>query len=268
MTRMTRLGLPLLGATLLLAPALGAQATATPAKPAASAASTAALPAASEILAKYVAAMGGKDAITKRASITYTGSFEMPAAGMKGDLVLVQDPTRMAMKMTVPGLGEILQGFDGTHGWAMNPMQGSRLLEGKELAQAQETAGYASMLRQAPAVAKAETVERTTLDGRDCWKVKVTSATGRESHECYDVTTGLMVGSWVTVETPMGAITQTSIARDYRDFGGLMLPAETRVSANGQEQVLRFTTVEYGRADAAALLEPPAAVKALKPAAP
>lgn len=268
MTRITRLGLPLLGATLLLAPALGAQAAA-PAKPATAAATAAtSLPAASEILAKYVAAMGGKDALARRANITYTGSFEMPAAGMKGDLLIVQDPTRMAMKMSVPGVGDILQGYDGTHGWAMNPMQGSRLLEGKELEQARETAGYASMLRQAPAVAKAETVERTTLDGRECWKLKITSATGRESHECYDVATGLMVGSWSTVDTPMGAITQLSVARDYRDFGGLKLPAEMRVSANGQEQVLRFANVEYGRADAATLLEPPAAVKALVPAKP
>src|SRR3712207_8571336 len=43
--------------------------------------------------------------------------------------------------------GQMSSGYDGTVGWSVNPMQGPRLLEGKELEQLREDAGPAAMLR-------------------------------------------------------------------------------------------------------------------------
>lgn len=258
------LALPLLAAPLLAQATKPAKAT-TPATPAATA--DTALPSASDVLARYARAIGGAEAVTRHASIRSTGTFEMPAAGVKGALLLVQDRERMVMRMELPGMGEMLSGFDGRAGWALNPMQGARVLEGKELEQTRESAGYAAILRQAPAVRQAETVERTTLDGRDCWKLRLTSASGRESHECYDVETGLLVGQWAKQESAMGAIEVTTVMREWKEFGGLRTATELRVQAAGQEQVLRIANMEFGHADDAKVLEVPAAVKALLPAA-
>src|SRR5688572_14438611 len=51
---------------------------------------TSALPAARAIIDRYVQAIGGREAVLRHSSIRYLGSFEMPAAGLKGGLTLVQ----------------------------------------------------------------------------------------------------------------------------------------------------------------------------------
>ena len=41
-------------------------------------------------------------------------------------------PNKMQMMTTIPGVGAIQVGFDGTTGWSVDPMQGPRVLAGKE----------------------------------------------------------------------------------------------------------------------------------------
>src|SRR3712207_4925228 len=100
---------------------------------------TAGLPAARTLIDRYVQAIGGRDAVLRHSTIRYVGTFEVPAAGVKGDLSVVQAaPNKTAVTMTMPGMGQMLQGYDGSVGWSVNPMQGPRVLEGKELEQLRE----------------------------------------------------------------------------------------------------------------------------------
>ena len=159
------------------------------------AATSSSLPAARTIIDRYVQAIGGRDAVLRHTSIRSVGSFEMPAAGVKGNLTVVQvAPNKMGMTIDLPGMGQMVTAYDGTVGWSINPMQGPRVLEGKELAQIREDAGPSAMLRPADRVRSVETVERTTMNGQSCYKVKVTTLSGRETFDCYSTETGLLVG--------------------------------------------------------------------------
>ncbi|MDQ3995697.1 MAG: hypothetical protein M3303_01625, partial [Gemmatimonadota bacterium] len=103
---------------------------------------SASLPTGRAIIDRYVEAIGGRDAVLRHQSIRSVGTFEMPAAGVKGDLTVVQmAPNKMAMTIDLPGVGQMVSGYDGTVGWSINPMQGPRVLEGKELVQLREDAG-------------------------------------------------------------------------------------------------------------------------------
>jgi hypothetical protein len=169
----------------------------------------------------------------------------------------------MSMTMTIPGLGEVVQAYDGTHAWTVNPMQGPRVLEGRELAQATEDAGYSSMLRASPSITNMETVERTELGGEACYMVKITYASGRESRECYSTETGLLVGTIAKQVSPMGEIESTTLVSEWKDFGGLKSATMMRQQLMGQEQILRVTNIEYDRADDAQAFVVPESVKAL-----
>jgi hypothetical protein len=228
------------------------------------AAASSSLPAARTIIDRYVQAIGGRDAVLRHKSIRSVGSFEMPAAGVKGNLTVVQvAPNRMAMTMEVPGMGQMLTGFDGTTGWSVNPMQGPRVLEGKELDQLREESGPSAMLRPADRIRSVETVELTTMNGQPCYRVKVTSISGRESFDCYSTETGLLVAMIQTQESPMGAVQVTSLFDEYKDYGGLKAPTRVRLQMMGQEQVLTIDRVEFNHPEDAKAIEVPEQVKPL-----
>jgi hypothetical protein len=224
----------------------------------------ASLPAGRTIIDRYVQAIGGRDAVMRHRSIRYVGTFEMPAAGMKGNLTLVQAaPNKMAMTVDLPGMGQMVSGYDGTVAWSINPVQGPRVLEGKELEQLREEAGPAAMLRDFERVRSAETVELTTMGGQACYKVKLTYNSGRESFDCYSTETGLLVGTTQTQESPMGSVQVTALFDDWKEFGGLKTATKQRLQMLGQEQVLTIDRLEFDRPDDVKAVEMPEQIKPL-----
>lgn len=217
------------------------------------------LPAAKDLVATHIVAIGGRDAVLRYPFFRAKGTFEMPAAGMKGDLHVVgAKPNLVVMKITMPGAGEMLQGFDGTHGWSMDPFQGPRLIEGQELAQMMDEAEFGSVLRESAKIESMETVEKVTLGGEECYKVRIRWRSGRESFDCYSVSTGLLIGGFSKQESPMGSIEAVTEFKDYQDFSGLKQPTKVVLSVMNQQQVLTFTSYEYGPMQPDAFAPPPA----------
>lgn len=217
------------------------------------------LPAAKDLVARHVVAIGGRDAVLRHASFRAKGTLGMPAAGLNAELeVTGAQPNLFVMKMTIPGIGEMLQGFDGTHGWSLDPMHGPRLIEGAELAQLVDEAEYASVLRESSSISSMETTEIATIGGQQCYKVKIVRKSGRETFDCYAVDSGLLVGSFAKQATPMGEIESVSEFSDYKDFNGLKQPTKITQTIMNQQQVMTFTSYEYGPIDATVFALPPA----------
>lgn len=231
--------------------------------PAALSAQAADLPPASDLVARYVAAIGGEAAVTGPRSIRTTGTFEMAGGAVRGTFVIVQTPTQTSLAMTIPGLGELVTAYDGTHGWSVNPMQGPRLLDGAELAALREDGGSTGLLRRSPHLVRMETVARAEIDGEACWRVRFVYASGRESADCYAVDGGLLLGSWSSQTSPMGTVAVETRVGEWTAFGALRTPTVMRQRAMGQEQVLRVERLEYDRPDDADAFVPPPAVRAM-----
>lgn len=244
-------------AALLLAPLYG-QAPAKAGVPAA-----AGLPNAREVINKYIKAIGGRDAILAHKSMHGTGTVSVPAQGMTGTIeVFGAAPDLQVIKISMSGIGEITEGFDGTHGWSVNPMTGPTLKVGKELDQVKLDADFYSDLRDPKTYPDVKTVDKVTFDGRQCYKVELSRIDGSKDVDYYDAESGLRAGVEGTRETQMGTITQTSIESGYKKFGKLLQPTLLTTKAMGVEQRITLETVEYDTVPASAF-EPPAAVKAL-----
>lgn len=244
-------------AALLLAP-LYAQA------PAKTETTTSELPDAREIINRHIKAIGGREAILARKSMHAVGTLSVPAQSLGGPVEIFHAaaPNRMRMKFTVSGIGDIAEGFDGSHGWSMSPMTGPMLKVGKELTQAKFDTDFYSDLRDPKTYPEVKTVEKTTFDGRPCYKVSLKRIDGVADFDFYDVATGLRAGSINTRETQMGVITMTSIEGDYRKSGKLMQAMSVTQQVMGIEQKITLSMVEYDNVPATAF-EPPAAIKAL-----
>ena len=168
------------------------------------------LPAADQVIEAYVEAIGGRDAHLATESLRSTGTIEMPAMGIRGEFEVVQlPPDRIVTRIELPGVGQILSGFDGTVGWSVNPLTGPMIMEGVELAQARERASLLAGLRDPEIVPERETVETAEYDGEACWRVRLRWRSGRETFDCYSEATGLLIASEESQVSPMGEIEVT-----------------------------------------------------------
>ena len=221
------------------------------------------LPEASTIIARYIEAVGGKEALLKTVSRHIRGTFSVPVQGMEGSLEMFRStPNKLLIRINIPSVGQITQGFDGKVGFTNNPMQGASILEGNLLRQIRETADFYTELHRAEKFASMETVELTKFQGKPCYKVKLLSKAGREYAEFFDQQTGLLAGNVGEREIPGGTAEQITVYSDYKRFGGLLLPTRTATRVMTFEQVTTFQSVEFNTVDET-VYELPEEVKAL-----
>jgi hypothetical protein len=220
-------------------------------------AAPAALPPAKEVMARHIKAIGGREALLARSSSRATGKIEMPASGVAGTFELyAAKPDKTLIKISLPGVGEIQEGFDGTIGWSMNPLTGPTLVQGVQLEQRKLDSDFYAGLDPEKRYESIITVEQTTFDGRDCYKVRLVRKGGGEDFQFYDVKTGLRAGGIVTRETPMGPMTATSTESEYKPFGGVLQPTRLTNTAMNLQQVMTFQTFEYDKVDPAVFALP------------
>jgi hypothetical protein len=222
------------------------------------------LPAARSIIDKHIKAVGGREAVLSHKSQHATGTFSVAASGMSGTFEMfgATNPDRILLKVSMPGVGDIANGFDGAHGWSINPMTGPMLQQGKELEQAKLDADFYNELRDPKKYPTIKTVGKVDFEGRPCYKVSLTRTDGVEDFDFYDAATGLRAGSINTRETPMGTVTTTVVEGDYKKFGNVLQATTVTQRTMGIEQKITLQTLEYDKVDAS-IFEPPAEIKAL-----
>lgn len=206
------------------------------------------LPPAQQLIDRHAEAVGGRDRVLARTSMRTVAEIEMPAVGMKGTMeMFTAKPDKSYARMEFPGVGATTTGYDGTVGWTVSAIQGASLAEGAALEYMRETADFYESVAQIPDPARyaaIETVERTEMGGRPCWKVRLVSRSGRESFNCYDAESGLLVGMVRSQETAMGRIETSTVLSDYREFGGIRMAARSVTAMMGQQMVIATRSVE------------------------
>jgi len=220
-------------------------------------------PSADAIIARHVTAIGGQDAVLRVKSITNTGTLEMPSAGISATMESFSAPNRSFVRMTIPGIGDIKNGYDGTVAWEVNPMKGPRIKTDKEKVLAQEDADfYGTLLFSKERYQSTETVGAADFGGEKTWQVKTVLKSGKTTNEFFSVATGLRVGSTSAQESQSGTINVITIESDYKQFGLIKLATRNEMTTGAQKVVVTLTEVVLDAiaTDAFALPEP---VKAL-----
>ena len=186
------------------------------------------------------------------------GTFEMPAAGLRGEVVAnMAKPNKMVMSINFPGIGEMRSGFDGTTAWSIDPTSGPRVLEGAELTQAQIQADFFAALHDEKSFTSMETIELADFEGKKAYTLRLVRGGTDTTYEYFDAESGLLIGTRATRDTQMGPMTATSVMSNYKDFGGLQMPTTTTVKTMGQEIVMSVTSIEWDKAEPAAFELPP-----------
>lgn len=224
-----------------------------------------ALPSVTEILDRHVTAIGGRDAALAVSSIQQRGTLEMAAMGISAEVTMAAaKPNRSSMVMSIPGLGEIQQGFNGDIAWSNDPMSGPRLAEGEELEARKASSNFeeAFGIYDMEKFTSITVVEKTMFGGEDAYKLEFVRKVGPKVLTYYSVATGLYIGSQTSIVSPMGTLEVNAVASNYKAFGPLKLPTRIEQSQAGQDVVITMSDVKFNEVkdDAFAV---PAAVQAL-----
>ncbi len=220
------------------------------------------LPAPKELMDKHNAAAGGRAALDRHTSVHMTASMTMAAMGMQASMdVYKAKPNRFFQKVTLPQLGDILQGYDGTVGWTMNPMTGAQLLDGALADGMKSNADFFGSLQDDANYSKAETVELADFEGKSCYKVRLVRD-GREGFEYFDKATGLIAGVSGSTQTAQGPIESTTIMREWMEVDGVKFPKVIEQRTANGTATITFSAVEFDKVDPA-VFDLPAPVKAL-----
>jgi hypothetical protein len=221
------------------------------------------LPTPAALLARYVDAIGGEKALRQHQSSTRKGKMAIAAMGMEGSTTTrAAAPDKIAMNIET-GMGAMNQGYNGEIGWSDNPMTGAQVLDGDQLATMKQQADYYMPLNYPKHFSTMETVEETDFGGTPAYKVRVVNSTGREASHYFAKDSGLLLGIQGIQAGPMGESEVKISFQEYKDFGGVKMPAKTMLDVAGMQIEQTVETVTFDDVEATAF-EPPEAVKALK----
>lgn len=194
-------------------------------------------------------------------SIRTSMNVSMPAEGMAFDVRIdAVLPETFVTRVNVPGIGEVLTGFDGTVAWAVDPVQGARVLQGGEEMQASMQAQEIMKPGIKDKFFGLQTTGEDEVDGRKCWVVSFSWILNVSGDACFDAETGLLVKQTIS----QGGVDVETFFYDYKAFGPVKLASRTVVRAAGQEQVMTIENVEYDAVDPAAVAVPPEVQKLIK----
>jgi hypothetical protein len=202
------------------------------------------LPAASQVIDRYVAAIGGRPRLQGFSSRHQVA--EMSVQGMTMTVETFQArPNKIFTKVEMAGMGSMTMGYDGTTAWSNNPMQGPRVITGTELPQVLQQADFDASADPARSFPTMETLGEKVVAGRACWNLRMVHSSGQEVQQCFDKETGLLVGATVHQSGQMGEVDASLVFEDYRDFDGMKLPTKVTTTAMGQDMVLTVKSVSH-----------------------
>jgi hypothetical protein len=223
------------------------------------------LPPAESLVARYVLALGGRDAIERMPARWERGRVEIPSQGMSITYELFAAPLRMTMTSEMAGLGTIRSGFDGDVAWMINPAVGPMILDGTAAQQLRQSTDPLAMLHAPRYVASMQTLEEADFGGAPCYKVRITTPWNEEYVEYFNRATGLLQGGIRKQASPNGDIEITSVIAEYREVAGVKLPRVIRAQLMGLETLNTVDSTQV-RAVPDSVFALPPEVRALRPA--
>lgn len=208
-------------------------------------------PSANEVIAKTIEAMGGAAAIARVNGIKVHGRMRFGKREFTPFSVVARRPDKFRMDLTI-GTDHVTQAYDGAIGWqsidgehrqAPTPMTGISLAHLRDQA-ANAIGGPLVDLEKRHN--QAELIGRETVNGIDCYKLKVTLATGDTMVLFIDSSNFHEIQEEIPVEVDGKASTIQQSVGDYRRFGPILVAClfVTREKGGEDSQRLEIDSVE------------------------
>ncbi|HVG28641.1 MAG TPA: c-type cytochrome [Pyrinomonadaceae bacterium] len=209
-----------------------------------------ATPTAEEVLAKYVAAVGGREAIAGVKTLVMRGTREASQGRVWPVEVTLEGRDKYAVVASIPAQGqqpayEVRQGYSGGKGWIKSP-RGVREFTPAELSDIRGGIALVSPIKIAEPFPQMTYGGVSKVGERDAYVLVERRAPDTTVRYFFDRETGLLVRELTLRETVLSALPGQVDYEDYRDVGGVKLPFKITISAidTYDSSARRFTEVK------------------------
>jgi len=208
------------------------------------------------VVEKHLAALGGREALTKLTSRKSTGTVTLstPGGNVSGPtelLIKAPNKSRLLMTIDLTSLGgasmTLEQRFDGTTAYATNSMQGETPISSKQIDNMRNNFFPTPLLNYKERGAKLEQVANEKIQGKDAIVLVLTPTTGSPVRMFLDPDTFLISRTVTTINSPQigGDAEQTTDLSDYRTVDGVKVPFRVVTSNPAQTLTITLTNVEH-----------------------
>ncbi|MEC9374194.1 MAG: hypothetical protein VYC34_10140 [Planctomycetota bacterium] len=202
-----------------------------------------AIPSAKEVLANYIEARGGEEALRAITTLRRTGSVEDFQRQRAGKLThLTGDEMRVFMSLEFPG-EPVLAGCDGETRWRMDPTSGPMTFGPPDSATAANFDFYRD-LNYSTHFPQITNEGRGDFEGVDCWRLRLVDLEGREMYEFFAVDTGLKAGEQRAVLLRDDNLRiHREIWQDWKESEGVKYPGRILTKVSTQDAPDRLTQI-------------------------
>ena len=193
-----------------------------------------------EIVKKYTEA-NKLDNVANLKTIKITANISV--MGMEMPMVIwMKNPNKIKSVTTFNGQ-DMIQVFDGTKGYAVNPMTGSTdpvEMTPDQIKQTLRSSMFQNSMADYLKNGQLVLVGEENVSDKPAYKLKATVEGGTEIDMFIDKASYFLVKTSTTVS----GMTMDSFPTDYTETSGVIVPMKTSTSAQGMDMLINFTKVE------------------------
>jgi photosynthetic reaction center cytochrome c subunit len=199
------------------------------------------MPSADQILDKYLAAIGGADALHKIKSRIQKGTVD--AGGEQYPIEIYSEALEKRLSISHPSFGESITAFNGHAGWLTTP-RGVHPMSVAEQQSARIDAQlyFPASLRELYQEFKVLAGE--TIEGHATFLVTAKGASTPPLRLYFDQQTGLLLRLIRYTETPLGRNPAQVNYADYRDTSGVKIPYQWTLTRTSGSFTIRISSVQ------------------------
>jgi hypothetical protein len=180
---------------------------------------------------KYVAALGGVESLLKIRTRTTRGTVELSTSNVHGTFEsYTKAPNKSLELVNAPGLGQLIQAYDGRRGWLQSPWAGALTVDGKAVEGLRRSAAFGTRgFRWSSLFSSSKLKGREEVEGRSVVVAEVTPFGRRPQLMYFDAATGLLLKLELIQPGPPQTNTLRAICYDaYTEVDGVKLPTVFR----------------------------------------
>jgi len=216
-----------------------------------------ALPTVKEILARYVQALGGAEALAKINSRVAKGSRIGADGILVPEEVLQKAPDKILTITSYPGL-VFTNGFNGSAAWGHSSKDGRMPLPDQVLNQIKIDSVFNKELKLEAVYLSLKLIGKASVNDSEAYVIQATPANGDPEKLFFDVRSGLLVRRYSESDTILGKFPLHIDYEDFREVDGVKQPFLIRWSFPGRSWGRKIDEVKQNVAIDDARFNPPA----------
>lgn len=201
---------------------------------------------ADDVINSYINAIGGMDKLKSVQSAKVTGKFGSGAMDFPFTS-LYKRPMKMKMEMQIQGM-TMIQAYDGTIGWSLNPFQGARdpeKMSEVDTKSVRDNADFeGKVVNYKEKGSKVELIGKEDFEGTEVYNIKLTDKDGDVSNFFFDASSYLLLKESSKRKVGPKEINIDVIYGNYKATDGYLYPWSVEIKAPDAPMGSQKATIE------------------------